>query len=163
VTDSASRPSPLVPADEPRIALPALGMVMTTLLVGIGFAGAWVLAVSLLQQPDEVIRAGVVAAILTTACGLFATTVTLPWMPKPASTALLAWLAGSGFRMLLTLATALLLYSAPPAGPLGGVAGARTAFLLAVAASFLIGLLVEVAVVAKVVLKRLAEAEPARR
>ncbi|MCA9286038.1 MAG: hypothetical protein KDA22_12515 [Phycisphaerales bacterium] len=163
MTEAPRRSNPLLAHDEPRIALPAVGMVLATILVGIGFAGVWVVAVNLLQQSDDVVRAGVAAAILTTACGLFSTTATLPWIPKPASTALLAWLAGSGFRMLFTLAAALLLYSAPPAGPLGGVAGARTAFLLAVAASFLLGLLVEVAVVARVVLKRLAGVEPAQR
>src|SRR5690606_35227537 len=98
-----------------------VGMLVGAALVSGGvFVLVWTLVTWFSFGRADVVQAGGAAAVLTSACAVLTSLATVPWIPKPMSTALMAWLAGSGFRMLFALALTLLLYSAPPDGPVAG-------------------------------------------
>ncbi len=89
------------------------------------------------------------AGVITIVTGALGNLVTVPWIAKPASTAGLAWIAGSMVRFVAAAAVSFLLYSAPQTGWSEDLARAKAPFLFAVAGGFLLSLLLEVAVIAR--------------
>ncbi|HMN95867.1 MAG TPA: hypothetical protein PKC43_11010 [Phycisphaerales bacterium] len=135
---------------EPRIALPLSPLLVASAAGILPVCGLLALLGVMLGRAGPFLSASLGTALVALGAALLATFASVPWIAKPASTAMLAWTAGSMLRLLLTAAGAFLLYSAPPSGWLHGVGEARAPFLLAVATAYLAGLLAEVGVVARI-------------
>ncbi len=140
---------PLAP--EPFIRLPTVALLAASAL-GSGAVVAVVWAIGLGVGRPDFGPAGLVAGLVVIGAAWVSILITVPWMPKPASTAGLAWMAGSMLRMLGAAGIGFLLYSAPSFGGTSGPAVASSAFLLTLAAAFFAGVLCEVAVIARHVL-----------
>ncbi len=140
-------------AAEPDITLPTLSLLAAQLGTGVALLGLWTGVGAVLGDVPFHAASGAMGVGAVTAAAVVTTLLGMPWMPKPASTALLAWLACTMLRMLASPALLLLLYSAPFAGqwpsPDSSLAAAKASALLALATAFLVGLLVEVGVIAR--------------
>lgn len=136
---------------EPRLSLPILPLITASVGGALAVGAAVTLIGWVIGRGGPFTMAGAAAGGVVALASVLSTVASVPWIPKPASTAMLAWLAGSMLRMLLTATGAFLVYSAPPSGWLPGLNEARAPFLLAVATAYLTGLLVEVGVVARIV------------
>jgi len=142
-----------MPPSEPDISLPTLKLLAAQIAAAVAILVVWAgVGMLLRDMPFHVASAGLGVAAVTVAA-VVTTLLGMPWMPKPASTALLAWLACTMLRMLASPGLLLLLYSAPFAGRWSTLheelAAAKASALLALATTFLFGLLVEVGVIAR--------------
>lgn len=138
-------------SDEPRLALPLLPLVAASMVAACVIAGVWLAVGSLLGRGALYLHVALVAGAITVITSALGNVVTLPWIAKPASTAGLAWIAGSMVRFVAAATFSFLLYSAPQTGWSEDLARAKAPFLFAVASGFLLGLLLEVAVIARYV------------
>lgn len=153
------RPGVAVRLDEPSLVLPTWSMLLVGVAAPAAVGGLWALAGLLLDRPSWQV-VGFVAAFVVSASAVLSTLATVPWIPKPASTAGLAWMAGSALRGLLSIAGGFLLYSAPPFGWSEDLAKGATPFLLSVATAWFVALLAEVVVIARHVLRATATPSP---
>ncbi len=129
--------------DEPAITLPTLRVTAVTLaasaVAGLGWAGVAIL----LGYDAAVVQGGVLGAGLTAAVATVVFLLTMPWMPKPASTSMLLWVASDMGAIVVTLGVGYLLYSATFPAP-----GSGPAILLGIALAYFCVLLAKVAVAA---------------
>ncbi|MFO0873099.1 MAG: hypothetical protein U0575_03895 [Phycisphaerales bacterium] len=135
--------------DEPRLTLPTFRLLAATVAAAVLVVAAWA-AVGLAVHRSGLYGwvAGLAGAVTIVTGGL-ANLVTLPWIPRPASTAGLAWVAASLLRFVAAAACGILLYSVPPSGWSEDLAVAKAPFMFAVATGFLLAMLLEVAVIAR--------------
>lgn len=134
--------------DEPRLAFPTWSLIGAALAGSATLAAVWWIAGAIAGKPSWG-EGGLWGAGVIAAAAVVTTLMTLPWIPKPASTAGLVWMAGTGLRFVATAGVAFLLYSAPPSGWSEDLAKGAAPFLLAIGTGFLLALLVEVAVIAR--------------
>jgi hypothetical protein len=133
---------PLTAANsEPTLTLPT-GRIIAAMLLAAAFTGsAWVGIALALKMDATVQTAGLVGvAIVAVVCVLGLLAIT-PWKPRPVSTWMTLWLAGTVLRLFATPALTFLLYFAAPLNAL--------AVTLSVALAYLIVLLTETAVIAR--------------
>jgi len=143
----ATDPRPI--ADEPEIALPTMTLIAAQIVAGIAVTLLWTGIGVLMGDPKQFAAAGAVGAGVITAAAAVTTIAGVPWIPKPASTALLAWLGCSVLRMIVSTGVLFLLYSAPFAREWTLLSEAKASLLLAWATTFLTGLLVEVGCISR--------------
>ena len=150
---SVRRASPL--QEEPRLRLPTGAILCMALIGAIGVAALWGALGAMFFRPMWG-KVGLLAGLVTFVAAALSTLATVPWIPKPASTAGLVWIAGSALRGGASAALGFLLYSAPPFGWSEDLAKGAAPFLLAVATGYLVVLILEVAVIARHVLRATA-------
>jgi hypothetical protein len=137
-------------AAEPSISLPLMPLVgMVVALTGANLV-AWSVAPGALGYEADVSKGGMIGATVAGVGALAGAVGTVRWIPKPASTALMAWLAGSVLTMIATLGAAFVLYSraSAPEG-LGLSRAGGMALLLAVVIAFVMNLFGDVALTAR--------------
>lgn len=103
----------------------------------------WAGAVFALRMPAEIMQAGLVGIGLVTVIALGGVLVMLPWIPRSIMTWTSTWIGSSVFRLLLTPAITFVLYSATSLPPVPLVLG--------VASAYLVVLLSEAAILARIV------------
>lgn len=124
-------------AEGAPLAMPTGVLLATVFAAGAATAILWAGAVFALRMPAEVMQAGLVGAGIVTVIALGGVLVMLPWIPRSIMTWTSTWIGSSVFRLLVTPAVTFVLYSAtslPPVPLVLGVAGAYLVVLLSEAA-----------------------------
>lgn len=109
----------------------------TSALVG----SAWLAVTILMGQPADVQWAGLAGAGVVLVVSVLGILSLSPWKTRPASVWMTLWLAGTVVRMLAAPALTFVLYSALPLNAM--------ALTLSVAATYLVVLLTETALIAR--------------
>lgn len=104
--------TPDKPKDEPWLTLPTRALVIAITSSAAVAAGGWAVVAFALGYSPEVAATGAIGAVLMGVMAIIGRLITFPWQPKPASTAMLAWVAADVLSMLATIAAAYVLYSA---------------------------------------------------
>ncbi len=152
-------PSDLLPetpdrSSEPLYRLPvgilALGWLLATLMA----IGGWPLVGLAVEMPAGWLRWGMTGAAISAGVGGLGLLILGPWKPRRSGDLPTLWLASTTARLLAIPAVAFLIYSAarPPDRP----------FVIGLAISALLLLLIEVPIIARSMLAQI-EAEEARR
>lgn len=131
--------------DEPFITLPTTRLIAVTIACCAAIAGAWAGVTLAMGYDGQTQLGGAVGAGLTGLCIILMLLLTVPWIAKPASTAMLLWIGSDLVAVALSLGAAYLLYSATFLG--------LQPLFLGVAATFLLVLLGKAILVASHVRK----------
>lgn len=137
-----THPSSTTLANEPVMAMPTSGLLGAVVAAGVVVALAWSGGCILLRMDADVMRAGVSGAAVVTLVGLGGVLVMAPWIPRTITAWTSTWIGSTLFRMVLTPLCTWLLYSATSLS--------TVPLALAVASAYLVVLLVEAAVIARV-------------
>ena len=138
-------------SSEPLYRLPARLLGLGWLVSGVIGVGGWFLASWIVQVQPDWLKWGVIGGVISTVIGGLGLLIIGPWKPRRSGDLPTLWLASTTGRLLAIPAVAFVIYSAarPPDKP----------FVIGLAASALILLMIEVPIIAKSMLAQIEEDE----